>query len=178
MDETCELGSDEALMEAYLSGDHWAFRQLFLRYRGPLHRLMRRAVRDRHDAEELVQQTFLQLHRARHDFRAGEKVRPWLYTIAINVRHQWVRGTMRHRRKVAALTAEQKDRVSRPPDHILVRTVRLAVQALPASQRRVVELHWFSGLSFAEIAARVGASPVAVRIRAHRGYRKLRDALG
>jgi len=177
---TCprEPGSDEALMEAYLAGDHWAFRQLFIRYRGPLHRLMRRAVRDPYDAEELVQQTFLQLHRARDDFRRGEKLRPWLYTIAINVRHQYVRRVVRHKRKVDALSAERSDRVSLPPDHVLVRAVRLAVAALPAGQRLVVELHWFAGLSFKEIAAKVGATPVAVRIRAHRGYRKLRDVLG
>ncbi len=164
-------------MNAYLAGDQQAFRRLFARYRGPLHRLMKRAVRDHFDAEELVQQTFLQLHRARHDFRVGEKVRPWLYTIAINVRHQYVRRVVRRRRKVAALRVEHAGRVETPPDHIVLRTVRLAVAGLPATQRRVVELHWFVGLSFVEIAAHVGSTPVAVRIRAHRGYQKLRDLL-
>jgi RNA polymerase sigma-70 factor (ECF subfamily) len=178
MPKCCDAGSDEALMEAYLAGDHWAFRQLFVRYRRPLHRLMRRAVRDAYDAEELVQQTFLQLHRARGDFARGELVRPWLYTIAINVRHQHVRRVMRHQRKVAALAAERSERVRPPPDHLLLRAVRLAVSGLPAGQRKVVELHWFSGLSFREIAAQLGATPVAVRIRAHRGYERLRDVLG
>jgi RNA polymerase sigma-70 factor (ECF subfamily) len=170
--------SDEALMAAYLAGEEMAFRRLFLRYRGPLHRLMRRAVSDHHDAEELVQQTFLHLHRARHDFRPGSRLRPWLYTIAVNVRHQHVRRLMRHRRKLRAVAAERAGDATLPPNLLLFRTVRRAVATLPTAQRHVVELHWFGGLSFAEIAARLGASPVAVRIRAHRGYEKLRERLG
>ncbi|MBW2463078.1 MAG: RNA polymerase sigma factor [Deltaproteobacteria bacterium] len=173
-----EPGSDEALMASYLAGDTDAFRRLFARYRGPLHRLMRRAVSDHHDAEELVQQTFLQLHRARDDFRTDSSLRPWLYTIALNVRHQYVRTTVRHRRKVRALSLERRGSATLPPDLLLHRLVHRALAALPVAQRTVVELHWFGGLSFGEIAERLGATPVAVRLRAHRGYRRLRESLG
>lgn len=165
-------------MGAYLEGDPDAFRRLFHRYRGPLHRLMRRAVSDRHDAEELVQQTFLQLHRARGDFRVDSLLRPWLYTIALNVRHQYVRRVVRHRRKVRALSEERGSCAVLPPDLLLQRVVHRAIETLPVGQRTVVELHWFRGLSFVEIAERLGATPMAVRLRAHRGYRRLRERLG
>jgi hypothetical protein len=49
---------------------------------------------------------------------------------------------------------------------------------LPADQREVIELHWFDGLEFPEVAQVVGASVSAVKVRAHRGYVRLRAALG
>jgi DNA-directed RNA polymerase specialized sigma24 family protein len=49
---------------------------------------------------------------------------------------------------------------------------------LPADQREVIELHWFDGLEFPEVAQVVGASVSAVKVRAHRGYVRLRQALG
>jgi len=177
MTDITEPKSDEALMAHYIAGDTEAFRSIFARYRGPLLRLMRRAVSG-HDAEELVQQTFLQVHRARHDFDRGSRLRPWLYTIAINVRHQFLRRALRHRRKVRALSRERRGWATLPPDVVLRRLVHRALAALPVAQRVVVELHWFRGLSFVEIAERVGATPVAVRLRAHRGYRRLRERLG
>jgi RNA polymerase sigma-70 factor (ECF subfamily) len=53
-----------------------------------------------------------------------------------------------------------------------------ALTKLREGQREVIELHWFEGLSFAEIATRVGASLSAVKVRAHRGYGRLREILG
>lgn len=55
--------------------------------------------------------------------------------------------------------------------------VRAALERLPESQRSVIQLHWFDGLSMAEVADVVGASVSAVKVRAHRGYKALRAAL-
>ena len=56
--------------------------------------------------------------------------------------------------------------------------VHTALAQLVPAQRVVIELHWFQGLPFAEIALAVGASLSAVKVRAHRGYKKLRELLG
>ncbi len=76
-------------------GDHAAFKELFERYSAQLLRMMRRQIRSDEDARDLVQQTFLHLHRARYDFRLGSALRPWLFTIAMNLRREYFRRQAR-----------------------------------------------------------------------------------
>jgi RNA polymerase sigma-70 factor (ECF subfamily) len=171
-----DVRSDEELMTAYVAGDQAAFRELFDRFAPMLLRLIRRQVRGLADAQDLVQQTFLQLHRARLDYQAGLKVRPWIVTIAMNLR----RDHLRRRGNRLGETADP-DTLPDPrpaPDDDVAPRVRAALATLPADQREVIELHWFEELAFAEIGAVVGAREGAVRVRAHRGYAKLRQALG
>ena len=73
-------------MEAYVAGDAAAFRLIFERYAPLLMRTMLRELYVREEANDLVQQTFLQLHRARADFDAGQKLKPWIFTIALNLK--------------------------------------------------------------------------------------------
>ncbi len=170
--------SDESLMVAHRAGDPSAFREIFRRWAPRLQRLLGRGVARSEDVHDLVQQTFLQLHRARNDFRADAKLRPWLYTIALNLQRQYYR---RHGRKpeasiedaVAEPTADEPEPERRLDDA----HVRAALAALPDAQREVIVLHWFEGLSFAEVAQIVGATQSAVKVRAHRGYGRLRELL-
>src|SRR6516162_1710969 len=87
------MESDEALMERYKRGDRAAISELVHRYAPLLLRVMLHQVRAREDAYDLVQQTFLQLHRSKGDFQSGAQLRPWLLTIAVNVRHRYFRRT-------------------------------------------------------------------------------------
>ena len=80
-------------MGAYQRGDHGAFEELFARYAALVTGYMRRGYRSEHDAQDLTQQTFLHLHRGRHDYRAGAPLRPWLMTIARNVLRDRIRHT-------------------------------------------------------------------------------------
>jgi len=68
--------SDEELMAAYIAGDKAAFRELFRRYAPLLQRAMARDLRSPEEANDLVQQTFLHLHRSRLDFEPGRKLKP------------------------------------------------------------------------------------------------------
>src|SRR5688500_10292280 len=81
-------------MARYVAGDAAAFRQLYERHALRLARTLRRRVEHKKDVADLVQQTFPQLHRAHHDFRPRNPLRPWLYTIALNLirRHYRTRG--------------------------------------------------------------------------------------
>jgi RNA polymerase sigma-70 factor (ECF subfamily) len=173
--------SDEDLVLAYAGGDETALRQLFERYAPQLVRLLRRQVGREADAHDLVQQTFLQLHRARRDFRPGTRLRPWVVTIALNLARDHLRR--RGRRPEAVLDERVPEPSVEPdlPDHERGETaarVRRALAGLPREQREVIELHWFEQLSFADIAGVVGSTPGAVRVRAHRGYVTLRKVLG
>jgi RNA polymerase sigma-70 factor (ECF subfamily) len=167
-------------MSAYVSGDAAAFRVIFERYAPLLMRAMLRELYVREEAHDLVQQTFLQLHRARADFDPGQKLKPWVFTIAMNLKREYFRRKKRRPERsldaesaiepaVAALGAARVD---------AQRTLARVLGGLPADQREVIELHWFDGLEFPEVALVVGASVSAVKVRAHRGYVRLRQALG
>jgi RNA polymerase sigma-70 factor (ECF subfamily) len=167
-------------MGAYVAGDAAAFRVIFERYAPLLMRTMLRELYVREEANDLVQQTFLQLHRARRDFDAGQKLKPWVFTIAMNLKREYFRKKKRRPERsfdpetmvepaVGALGAARVD---------ARRTLSRVMGDLPADQREVIELHWFDGLEFPEVATVVGASVSAVKVRAHRGYVRLRQALG
>jgi RNA polymerase sigma factor (sigma-70 family) len=171
-------------MAAYVAGDAAAFRVLFERYAGPLHRMVIRRLGSEADARDVVQQTLLQMHRARNDFRPGSRLRPWLFTIAMNLVRGYYRKAGRRREQSLddgspeprATSAEHQPEAAQLSDERQTR-VRTALSSLPEAQRTVIELHWFDECPYEEIAQIVGASVAAVRVRAHRGYERLRQIL-
>lgn len=171
---------DEDLMAAYVAGDTSALRTLFEHHGPMLVRLGGRKGLSEADARDLAQQTFLQVHLARFDYTVGRPLRPWLTTIAMNL----VRDV--YRRRAARPTEPMEDRDWADPgdDPSMAaerrqeaQRVRAAVGKLPAIYRETIELHWFEGLSFSEVADVVGASLSAVKVRAHRGYKDLQALL-
>ncbi len=171
--------TDEALMQRYVEGDHEAFRALFERYAPVLMRLTARHLRSDELAREVVQQTFFKLHAARRDFRQGARLRPWVFTIAMNlVREHYRRAG---RRKEIDFDEARVPIVERERGPIegkqRVALLRAAVARLPDGQREVVELHWFEERPFAEVAEILGSTEGAVRVRAHRAYKRLKELL-
>ena len=168
--------SDEALMVRFIEGDRGAFEVLFQRYSQPIHGYLLRMVGSAAQADDLTQLTFLSVLRARERFRAGALFRPWLYAIATNAARD------QHRRRRPEEPIEQAAAESEEPlaqvDPFQRKVVREALEKLPETQRIPIVLHRFEGLSFAEIADALGATETAVKVRAHRGYEKLRELLG
>jgi RNA polymerase sigma-70 factor (ECF subfamily) len=171
--------SDEELMADWIGGDERAFDQIFERYAPLLLRVMRRQLHRPEEARDLVQQTFLQLHRSRHDFQRGARLRPWLLTIAVNLKREHFRRV--RRRPEAALDLDGRGDPAEGPrgaqQSDAARDLETALGRISPEQREVIELHWLEGLSFAEIAELVGAGLSAVKVRAHRGYLALRQVL-
>lgn len=178
---------DESLMARYLTGDHLAFERLFNRLGPPVYGFFMRSFGEVAVAEELVQATFLNVHRSRATYRVGLPVRPWVFTIAARVRHDELRRRYRLKEDcdeealaaaetagsmaAAAAAAEaggQNDRAER---------VREAIDRLPESQRVVIQLHRFEGFTFEQIAEILGTTALAVRARAFRAYERLRHDL-
>lgn len=166
-------------MLAYCAGDSASFGELFARYAPILERVLRRFGPSKDQLADLVQQTFLQLHRARNDFRPDCELRPWLMTIAFNLAREQLRRA--RRRPEAELDATAESKHTHQPDEQrrfeLRRDLSQALQQLPSDQQEVVRLHFIEELSFEQIGERVGASAGAVRVRAHRGYTALRKLL-
>jgi RNA polymerase sigma-70 factor (ECF subfamily) len=166
-------------MALHVAGDAAAFRELFERHAPALERLLLRDLSDKEEARDLVQQAFLQLHRARLDFDPNKRLKPWLYTIALNLKREHFR---RRKRRPERPDSDAADRVPTAPrgqeQTEARRSLGWALARLPADQREVIELHWFAELSFAELAESIGISVAAAKVRAHRGYLQLRELLG
>jgi RNA polymerase sigma-70 factor (ECF subfamily) len=174
--------SEEALMEAYVEGDVGAFQRLFESLAPALRAFFVRSVGDGGVSDDLTQTTFLKLHGARRLWRRGERLRPWVFSIAAHVRADWLRRQGRTARE--ALDEEQlaDPEPSSDPRTVLGdrerrERVRAALDALSAPQRMVVHLHRFEGLSFAEIGRILGITEGAAKLRAFRAYEELRKRL-
>lgn len=165
---------DEALAEAFQSGEVRAFEVLFDRYAGRVRGLMMRLTGDAALARDLTQVAFLSVVRGRGRFTGGGRFKPWLFTVAMNALRDHAR-----RRKREVLEAEPPETpVSAPtPDHALERSVHEALAALSKDQREAVVLHHVHGFTFKEVATMVGCSVSAAKVRAHRGNRRLRELL-
>ena len=169
--------TDEALMERFCDGDNEAFETLFARHAGRVQGFLARMVRDGPLAEDLLQTTFLSVIRARGRFDPGTRFAPWVLTIAANAARDALR-----RRQHAEVVVQQEGALpgSVPPgvgDPGMRKRLEDAFQQLPEDQREAVILNKVEGWSFEEIAALRGISTGAARIRAHRGYEKLRKLL-
>lgn len=171
-------------MAAYVSGERRAFEPLFARLAPRLHRFFRRSFQAEATADDLLQQTFLKLHRARATYKPEMRVAPWAFAIAARVRLD----EFRRRKRLAedgdeeALAKADEAQAAAPPergsiDADTAEAVRRAVEALPESQRVVIHLNRFEGLTFGEIARVLGTTEGAVKLRAFRAYGALREAL-
>ncbi len=172
------MESDETLMAEFCEGNMQAFDALFERYRQPIYAYLGRLV-GRRSAEDLTQATFLSVIRGRGRFRADARFRPWLFAIATNA----ARDLMR-RGRVEELTPDGElpgfataENGAPEPDPGMEKAVHRALQQLPESQRLAITMHRFQNLSFAEIGEALGLSESAAKVRAHRGYERLRELL-
>jgi RNA polymerase sigma factor (sigma-70 family) len=169
-------------MSAYVAGDARAFEKLFARLAPRVHGFFLRSFRESAVADDLLQVTFMKVHRARTQYRSDLKVAPWLFAVAARVRLDELRKRLRLPEDAdEEALARADEKLSReaepPPDGDVAETVRRALEALPESQRTVIHLHRYEGLTFAEIAQALGTTPGAVKLRAFRGYETLRVSL-
>jgi RNA polymerase sigma-70 factor (ECF subfamily) len=170
--------SDEELMAGHVAGDACAFAELFRRYAPVLGRFFMRRGKRPVDAQDLVQETFLHVHRGSREFRLGDPLRPWLFTIARNLCHDHGRRQLRRPEQAGDLelyACAGCEPVAGMLFAERARSLTLALARLPDGDRRLVDEHWFEERSFAEIGARDGVHSTTLRVRAHRACAKLRD---
>ncbi|HLU67272.1 MAG TPA: RNA polymerase sigma factor [Kofleriaceae bacterium] len=182
------MAAESDLMARYCDGDASAFRELHARIAPRLVAYLARMCGDRATAEDLVQQTFLKVHRARSAYVRGADPVPWMFAIAHRTFLDEARRKQRSRVQVAReeggvpevpaeIDGTPADRRRDGPDPAMVRAALAALEELPPSQREALILTKLSGKSVAEAAVITGSTPGAVKLRAHRGYVALRKAL-
>ena len=169
-----------ALMHGYLAGRIEAFDGLYGALAARLRAYLISLGRDAALADDLLQETFMQMHRSRRTYEPGRPVAPWVFAIARHVYLMHRRSSGRHvrflERVAAAVRADDamRDDLRSLAD---VDAVRRALRAVPADQRRALVMHHVEGWSFAEIADRLGIRLNAAKTRAFRGMKKMREQL-
>ena len=167
--------SDDALMARFCRGDEAAFGVLYDRYAPQLETFLRRLVRDQTLAEDLLQTTFLSFVRARGRYVARAGLRAWIFSIAANAGRDALRRRGARREDVLGPEREQIRSEAAPmSDPPLARAIEAALRQLPEDQREAVLLHKMHGLSFPEVASALGTTVGAAKVRAHRGYQRLK----
>ncbi len=154
-------------------GDAGAYRALLDDVGPVLVRYLRRRVHDVQDLADAYQDTFLALHRARHTYQPARPLEPWLFAIARNVAADYGRRWQRRRRH-EVLTDEAPEPAPEQPARDWGSELTTAMRSLPNRQREAVQLLKVQGLSIREAAARVGTTPTALKLRAHRAYLALK----
>lgn len=165
-----------ALLAKAQKGDTDAYERFLLEASVVLRRFLMRRMKNVEMAEDVLQDTLLSIHRARHTYLPGRPVGPWLYAIC---GHRMMDFYRWHRR-VESVETELIDNIERPTHELKnrARSVLEALAGLPAKQRRVINLLKVHGLSVKEVAGATGMSESSVKVTAFRGYESIRKIFG
>jgi RNA polymerase sigma-70 factor (ECF subfamily) len=185
MSEVAVLDEDARLMCRLRDGDEAAFDRLFERWRLPIVRFAVRFVGRQDRGEELAQEVFLKLYRARARYEPRERFAAWIFRVATNTCLNEVRRPeYRHRATaVEELYPEPTDKQRPRADEVvhaarLQAAVREAVAELPDTQRAALLLQQDQGLSYEEIAETLDSTVPAVKALLNRARRTLTERLG
>jgi RNA polymerase sigma-70 factor (ECF subfamily) len=166
-----------ALMVRYQAGDLDAFEELYRRLMPRLKAVIVRYRPAGDSIDDLVQDTFLQIHRARHTYDARYPVTPWAAAIARHVTLMARRAASRRPQATDPLSEAMRP-VAPAADRLADRaTLGAALAGLPASRRQPLVWHHVLGLSFREVAQRLGIGTDAAKLRSSRAMAALRARL-
>jgi len=186
--------SDVQLMLDVKAGDERSFELLLQRYRTPLVNFLYRMVRAREEAEDLAQEVFLRVYRARQDYVPSAKFTTWLFRIATNLALNSVRDNRHQRMEIsldAPVTVDAEDGDEKSMDiaekhpnieqymveEARKKMIRHAIDKLPEKQRAAVLLHKYQELDYGDIAKILECSESALKSLLFRAYETLRVEL-
>jgi RNA polymerase sigma-70 factor (ECF subfamily) len=173
--------SDEALLEAHMAGDGEAFASLVDRYARELVPFLTRLTGSRAAAEDVFQDTFLQVHQSSHTFDLSRRFRPWLYTIAVNKGRDWHRRNKRRRALSLSAPIGNEGRgtfvdllasdTGEPGEPLIAMeqgaAVKRVVDSMPDHQREIILLSYFQKMSYSQIAETLRIPLGTVKSRLH-----------
>ena len=181
-----EPASDEVLMAAYQAGNQAAFTELYERHGGSVYGFLARRLPNRALADDLYQEVFLRVHRARQTYDSSRPFRAWLFGIV----HNLLIDSLRERGRTPQIQLLDEARSSgsddvglaspstSPEDNASAReaaqALGAAVRALPADEATVLMLARIECLSYEDIALVIGRSAAATKQLAYRALKRVR----
>lgn len=183
--------SDAAIMLRVAQGDEASFNFLVEKHHRPVIHFLYRMVRNQAVAEELAQEVFLRVYRARDSYRAEARFTTWLYRIATNLAVNHARDT-KHERTAQTVYLDAPDEETGTTTDVaddepsveqrLLHDERLAairshVMALPERQRTAVLMHKYQGMDYKQIGEVLKLSESATKSLLFRAYQTLREKL-
>jgi len=183
--------SDAAIMLRVAEGDETSFTYLAQKYHRPMIHFLFRMVGNQAIAEELAQEVFLRVYRARGSYRAEARFTTWLYRIATNLAVNYARDTKNERKAQTVYLDQPDEETGMSPDladdepsaeERLLRdermaAIRLHVMALPERQRMAVLMHKYQGMDYRQIGEVLKLSESATKSLLFRAYQTLREKL-
>jgi RNA polymerase sigma-70 factor, ECF subfamily len=170
-------GTLEVLMARYQAGDFAAARALIDRISPQLHRFFDAQTARRADADDLLQEAWLRIHRVRHTYRPGKPLLPWIYAIARRVRIDHYRKAVRTAVREQPLEDLSEAVPASPGEAHREEDLEALLAPLSESQREVLEMLKVAGMSLEEVARATSCSVGSVKQQVHRAYEKLRQTM-
>jgi RNA polymerase sigma-70 factor (ECF subfamily) len=182
MSAETDIRTDEDLLSAHIDGDSGAFPELMERYKNDLLHFLIRFVGTRAAAEDVFQETFLQIHISASTFDPTRRFKPWLFTIAANKGRDWHRkhskrtvmslsqevgGDGEGARFVDLMESEQDLPDAKILDSEQTDCIRAAVDELPSHLREILLLSYFQQMSYLQIAESLQIPLGTVKSRLH-----------
>ncbi len=175
------LVTDEQLLARYVGGDQAAFAELVKRYQQEMYAFLQRFVSDAAIAEDLFQETFVQVHRNARSFDPERRIRPWIFTIAANKARDYLRSSGRHTTQSLDHTLGSDDGttfldlmesdVATPPEELSagedIVMVQQVMAALPESYREALLLSFYHRFAYKQMADMLGIPLGTVKSRLH-----------
>jgi RNA polymerase sigma-70 factor (ECF subfamily) len=188
MEAAQALDLDAQLMLRVREGDNESFRILLDKHRSPLVHFLQRMVQDGGVSEELAQEVFLRIYRARTSYEPAAKFTTWMFRIASHVALNWLRDE-RHERALERLDAARPGEAVRQVQDVRLsaeqglvfearlQEIRNAIGSLPTKQRAAVLMHKYEEMEYSQIAEVLECSESAVKSLLFRAYETLRAGL-
>lgn len=168
----------DLLMREYQGGSLMAFKSLYGVLAPRVYGFIRARVRDDARASDLLQETFLEIHRSRHTYLPGNSVTRWVFGIAQNVLLRHHRAQRRRdRHEVPADASELESQIASRESDLELQALQEALEHLSPDSRATWWMRNIEGLSFDAIARKLGIAAAAVRLRCSRASRTLRTVL-
>ena len=175
--EASGVPAPEQLMVRYQGGDAAAARELVDRLSARLYAFFASELGSRSQADDMLQELWLRLHQARHTYRPGQPVLPWVYAIARRVRVDNYRRARRIERREIASEGLHNLPAEAGPSSAALSSFDELIAPLPESQREVLVMLKVGGLSIDEVARATSSTVGAVKQKVHRAYERLRALL-
>lgn len=170
--------SDEDLVKQCLNGEQAAFGFLVDKYKGAVHALARKKLRNHHDAEDVAQEAFLKAYQNLPSLKEPGRFAGWLYVITTHECNRRIKKRTSAEKSHSELADLSRHNSSADRETERMRNqVHEAIDALPESNQTIIHLYYFAGLSCEEIGRFLGASANAVKMRLSRTRKQLKKEM-